>query len=140
MKRVTLKRDISHDWGTTGYLTYDDFECRTLELPDKSNKRKLSCIPPGIYICKIVDSPKFGGVYEVTNVIGRGDILIHKGNWAGDIEKGFKTNSNGCILLGEFITVINGQSGCSNSKKMFDKFMGIMNGEDFELTIENKIQ
>jgi hypothetical protein len=45
-------------------------------------------------------SPKFGPVYEVTGVPGRSSILIHTGNWAGDVSRGYRSHVLGCVVLG----------------------------------------
>ena len=137
MKVVTIKREHSHDWGTAGFLKADGFECRTLELEWNDNERRKSCIPAGEYVCSIVDSPKFGKVYGIKNVPNRFNVLIHSGNFAGDADKGLKSDVLGCILLGEKITVINNQNGISNSRNTLKEFMDHMNNEDFTLTIEN---
>jgi hypothetical protein len=138
MREVTIQRKKWEDWGTEGDLTVkdSDFKCKTLELPFKLNKKRISSIIPTSYICEIVNSPKFGKVYEVKSVRERGDILIHAGNFAGDTEKGLKSDSMGCILLGDKITNIGGQMGISNSKNTLLAFMHEMNGEKFILNIK----
>jgi len=137
MREVTIKRCQSHDWGTAGFLKEGDFECRTLELQWEDNKRRKSCIPVGTYMCKIVDSPKFGKVYGILDVPGRFNVLIHVGNFAGDTDKGLKSDVLGCVLLGNSITVINTQMGVSDSGNTFKGFMKHMGNEDFMLHIEN---
>ena len=67
--------------------------CLTVERPWLDNRRNESCIPTGSYICRRVNSPKFGNTFEITNVEGRSEILFHKGNIMDD--------SHGCIVLGE---------------------------------------
>jgi hypothetical protein len=64
----------------------------TLEDPWNENKIAASCVPTGRYICKRVQSPKFGNTFEVTGVPGRSKILFHAGNTSDD--------TTGCILLG----------------------------------------
>lgn len=140
MKIVTLTRivDLAKvDEGTPGILNAEGFDCKTLELPFQLNKKKVSSIIPSSYICKLKKSPKFGMVYEVTGVKDRGDILIHAGNYAGDAEKGFKTDSHGCILLGDGFMSHGGQMMILNSKNTLAKFMAYMNGEDFILNIRS---
>ena len=56
------------------------FECVTLELPWKQNKRRESCIPAGQYVCLPHNSPKFGASLWVQGVKGRSEILIHPAN------------------------------------------------------------
>ena len=47
MRQVYLLRTTTSDQGTEGFLVTDGFNCRTLELPWKNNKRSISCIPEG---------------------------------------------------------------------------------------------
>lgn len=92
-------------------------------------------IPSGVYICvrgthtlkptKIFPNPKPFQTFEVTNVPGHTEILIHPGNTEGD--------SEGCILLGlarqENVEVL-------HSKDAFKMFMEKQVGVDqFNLTI-----
>lgn len=76
------------------------FKCFTLELPDKGNANKVSCIPAGCYDVTKRNSPKYGDHFHVTNVSGRSYILIHQGNYYTQIE--------GCILVGTDLVDING--------------------------------
>jgi hypothetical protein len=80
------------DDGTFGKLSYKGLELDTLELPDKENEPNISCIPEGEYNLVLWESPKFGQVIKIQNVIARSDILIHAGNTLGDTQ--------GCILVG----------------------------------------
>lgn len=99
----------------------------TLELPFKNNEKDISCIPDGEYIVKKHKSPKFGDclkVYDIdgiSEVKGRSDILIHKGNSVRDFtdKDGFnwKKDSSGCILVG---TSYNMDGLVFNSAKAFD--------------------
>jgi len=64
----------------------------TLELPDKNNERRVSCIPCGTYPVQKYSSQKFPHVFELKNVPKRDKILIHAGNFTAD--------TLGCILVG----------------------------------------
>lgn len=64
----------------------------TLELAYRANKRAVSSIPHGVYLCKRVQSPKHGNTFEIYGVPDRTAILFHAGNSAND--------SQGCVLLG----------------------------------------
>lgn len=135
--KLTLTREQSKDYGTFGVITLPDgkkFE--TLELPDKGNKRQVSCIPKGTYQCKIVNSPKFGRVYGVLNVPNRANILIHAGNYGGDVDKGYRTDIQGCILLGKARGSLNNQPVVTSSKVALKEFMSALNNEPFELLIK----
>lgn len=98
---VQLRRSCSTDHGTFGELwTPDGMLAVTAEPPWRDNRRRLSCIPPGVYRCVWHHSPRFGDVYLVTGVPGRSHILFHSGNVAGDSTRGYHTHSLGCILSG----------------------------------------
>jgi hypothetical protein len=74
-------------------------------------------------------------VYHVKDVPDRTYILKHPGNFAGDVAKGYKTNSNGCLLLGAKVGYINGQRAVLSSRPTLRKFMEAMNSEPYELKI-----
>lgn len=101
---LRLVRAGSDDQGTPGRLVSDaipGLALHTLELPWRRNQRRRSCIPPGLYTCAAVQSPRFGHVYEVRRVPERSAILIHPGNVAGDVDQGWASHLEGCIALGE---------------------------------------
>lgn len=140
MKTAKITRQASDDLGTFGRLVTDRFDCVSLECPDRNNAPMVSCIPAGKYICELVQSPKFGSVYEVKNVPDRKHILIHSANWAGDEAKGYYTDLHGCIALGGLVANLKTpkghvQKGVSSSKATLNAFMQLMGGEPFELTI-----
>ena len=132
---VYLFRTITSDQGTEGVIATDRFFSKTLELPWRKNQRSISCIPSGIYTVKIRQSPKYGSVYWVTNVPDRSYILIHSGNFAGDIEKGFKTHVNGCILLGKKHGFFSDQRAILSSRVTVRKFRNIMKDKTFQLNV-----
>lgn len=119
-----------------GELYIDDkFFCYTLEREWLDNKRRVSCIPPGIYDCKPYSSEKYPSVTEITDVEGRDKILIHQGNFYWDIE--------GCILLGnsykEDLKVKGKRTGAvyhsvKTLKRLFDKA-----GRSFKLEIIDNV-
>jgi hypothetical protein len=122
---VELKRDDQDGTRTLGSLFIDGEKfCETLELPWRDNKRGVSCIPEGVYECKLAPSPSRGyEVYWLQDVPGRKDVQIHIGNFPKDIR--------GCILVGEE----RGVDQVAHSKVAFNKFMAKMGGEPFKLTI-----
>jgi len=107
------------------------FSCLTLELPDKNNQRKVSCIPKATYKCvKVAGSGNIP--YEhisITGVPKRDGICVHKGN--------YYTQILGCVLVGDSYADINhdGVTDILNSGKTFDKLMAILPNE-FTLIIE----
>mgnify|MGYP003493575091 FL=1 len=114
----------------------------TLELHEEGNKKRESHIPVGEYLCELVDSPKFGNVYEVKNVHGRGNVLIHSANFAGDTNKGLDSDLLGCIAVGSGYGKIDNHHGKKqfailNSRKTLKSFMEYMLGQPFILVVIN---
>lgn len=138
--KLKLTRFASDDTGTRGRITVEGKQFCTLELPWRGNQRKVSCIPPGTYAARIVDSPKFGKVYEVQGVPGRSEILIHWGNWAGDVSRGLKSDVLGCILLGASFASVLGQAGVTTSHPSVTAFMTALGGQDFTLEVIDETQ
>lgn len=104
--------------------------CLTLERPWLENKRSISCIPEGHYLCKRTNSPKFSDTFEVTNVPERSHILFHKGNLADD--------THGCILLGEQYELLSGEMAILASGRAFIEFHNrLHNIDQFILFIES---
>lgn len=122
---MKLIRDDQNDVRTLGAMfDGDERICETLELPWRDNYRGVSCIPEGIYECKVGHSPSRGyPVYWLQDVPGRSDVQIHIGNFTKDIR--------GCILVGEE----RGVNQVVHSKRAFDAFMERMGGKDFTLEI-----
>lgn len=139
MITLKLKRQASSDTGTPGVLIFPDgSQLHTLELPWRNNIRQKSCIPEGSYRCQITQSPRFGRIYTVTGVEGRGNILIHSGNYAGDVDKGYKSHVQGCILLGKYFGTMDGQRAILLSRPTVRAFMDHMKGEPFTLVVEDQ--
>ena len=145
MKTLILQRDKEtqySDLGTKGTISENGIKiCDTLELHEENNKKRESHIPIGKYLCKIVNSPKFGKVYEITNVPNRGNVLIHSGNFAGDTDKGYKSDVLGCVELGNGYGVIEyapgkKQFGILKSKLTFNLFMQYMKDLPFYLEVK----
>jgi hypothetical protein len=113
------------------------FEARTMELPWRGNRQNLSCIPDGDYICRVYHSRRFGTVYHITDVAGRTWILTHVGNWAGDKEKGLRSNSYGCVLMGKYHATIYGQQAVALSRATLRRWMNFMGGESFRLHVRS---
>lgn len=80
----------------------DGWQCFTLELPWRDNKRGVSCIPAGTYKAFKRNSPKNGPVFELRDVPSRTSIQCHAGNFTRQIE--------GCILVGDAIRFLDGDS------------------------------
>lgn len=123
MRAKIIRLDKSEE-GVFGVLTLNGQpECVTLERPWKDNQPNISCIPPEIYVCRSIDSPKFGQTFEVMNVPGRTHILFHKGNLPSD--------SLGCILLASKYGELEGKRAILASGKAFNRFMEKLKEVDF---------
>lgn len=105
------------------------FNCCTLELPDRDNKNRVSCIPTGTYTVKKRSSPKFGLHFHITDVPKRKYILIHAGN--------FHTDILGCVLVGDKWKDVNNDGAVDvlNSKKTLKALLKLM-PDEFKLTIK----
>ena len=121
MPTARLFRSPSTDQGTFGVLTFGSQTCRTLELPWRANRTQRSCIPPGVYRCQIVQSPKFGRVYGVTNVPGRSAVLIHSANFAGDVDMGYATQLHGCIAPCQRVGAMRNNTGVMQTAGLLSK-------------------
>jgi len=129
MKRsFTIIRSPSNEDGTFGMMLDGQSPfCLTLEREWVDNKKGESCIPNGIYLCKRVQSPKFGNTFEICNVPNRTEILFHKGNIEDD--------SHGCIILGEQFEPIRTyehglKNGVLSSGKAMEEFLERTEGID----------
>ena len=130
MKILELIRLEETEAGTIGVLKIDKLVfCYTLEPKDMENQANISSIPAQQYLCKRVESPSHGDVFEVTGVPGRAHILFHSGNTIRD--------TAGCILLGDKIGFLDGKArGILQSRSAFYSFMDILNREQtLHLTI-----
>ena len=132
---VTLLRTEQSDEGTFGYLIFNGHTLRTAELPDRDNAQNISRIPAGEYQVISRQSPKYGQVYHATGVSNRSYILFHHGNFSGDRVKGYRTNSNGCILLGYRRAKIYGQQAVSSSRNARTFFESELDFDPFKLRI-----
>lgn len=104
------------------------FDCFTLELPNFSNKKKVSNISEGKYNVVKRNSPKYGNHFHILNVPNRDYILIHQGNYYTQIE--------GCVLVGKELTDINkdGLKDVTNSVATM-KILNDLLPDNFELEI-----
>jgi len=121
MKEMQLHRLADTPDGIFGVLKDEGVPfCVTVENNDY-------IYPDGDYICRRVNSPKYGNTFEVTNVKGRTHILIHWGNW--------EDNSLGCTILGESFDPLRKKdgkmkNGVAYSKKAFNEFISRTQGID----------
>ena len=137
LPKATIIRERRSDHGTEGSFHFPGFSCFTIELPWFDNRNNISCIPPGEYLTKLVTTPKHGLCFMLQGVKGRFTILIHSGNFAGDVLKGFRTHSQGCLLLGRYRGIMQGQRAVLYSRPTVLSMMDAVGRQDFMLTIKD---
>jgi hypothetical protein len=130
-----LKRIDSGDYGTLGVLYMPGLTVCTIELPWRENRENVSCIPIGVYDAEPHKSPSHGNVYRLLNVPKRSDILIHVGNFAGDTGKGYRTDSEGCILPGLYHDSLSNQTAVVDSGKALRRLKAAIGQQTFTLSI-----
>lgn len=138
MNEAILIRKQTSDQGTFGIFSVLGFQCFIGELPWRNNVRNISCIPVGDYKVLLRESPKYGITYWISNVPNRSFILQHSGNWCGNVEKGYKTHTNGCQLFGKYMGELQGQKAVLLSRATLKKFMAVMVGEPYLLKIRKE--
>ena len=163
MRQAVLTRLETGDEGTFGRLSVLDeitgdviYSCYTLELPWRQNARGRSCVPASDYLLKgRTDSPKHPGfVYEEwddpatpqrEDVADRDNIQIHAANLAGDEDKGYVKQLDGCIAPGLSAMSFRAghkpagakdQRGMSASGVALKQLEAALNRETFRLSIK----
>lgn len=140
MKIVEIIRLECGPDGTFGVMRIDKAAfCATLE-PCMNNNQSLAkvgetqkragCIPAQQYMCRPIESPSFGGTFEVKDVPGRSGILFHPGNVVGD--------TAGCILLGQSFGKLRDKRALLNSGATFREFLSAIGRQPFHLTIVDR--
>jgi hypothetical protein len=92
-------------------------------------------LPDGEYLCvrgmhklKAMHDPF--ETFEVTKVPGHTGILFHVGN--------FNFDSDGCILVGHEVKILNGHQALTQSRASFEQFMNLLTGYDeFTLIVKS---
>lgn len=116
MRLIELKRVTQSSEGTFGVLiTGGRCIAVTIELPWKGNQKFVSSIPFGQYVCKRVESPKYGNTFQVMDVRGRTGILFHIANTVDDLE--------GCIGVGTSFGILHDKCAVLMSKDGFETFL-----------------
>lgn len=122
--------------GTNGVLSQNGKEiCKTIELPWRNNKARVSCIPEGKYKIRKRYSAKFKWHLELINVKNRKYILLHPA-------KNALKELNGCIAP---VSQITGEGRGNESRKAFEKLKNLVfpyleNGFVVELIVTKKIK
>lgn len=137
MRELTLQRKITSDQGTFGRLSGEGLSLFSAELPWRDNLQSISCIPAGAYECVPYTSTKYPDAFLLKDVPGRSAILIHSGNWVGDFLRGFRSDSNGCILVGTGAGELMGQQAVTGSKDAMDALRIWAAGKGFRLIVRD---
>ncbi len=143
-KKFILLRLESDAEGTVCILLDDNFQkiCFIIEPPWKNNKANLSCIPSGTYDVEYIKrsgSGRYRDVYHIKNVKDRSGILIHCGNFAGDTEQGYRTDSLGCQLTASKIGKLSGQRAGLASRSAMHKLHAATNRQPFTLKVIHNV-
>lgn len=126
----------SNDEGTKGSLWIDgELFCYTLELPDRNNQRSISRIPAGSYKAFYLRHSALGHCYHLHDVPNRSSILIHKGNWAGDVSKGYRSDVEGCILVGREHAELAEQTAVTSSTSTMLSLIERLDKEDIIVNV-----
>jgi hypothetical protein len=135
--KINVHRIVSDISETLGELELIDvsgkkiFECKTLELPEKNNQQRISCIPKGIYQCvKVAPTANIPYIHiSILSVPNRSGVCIHTANYV--------TQLLGCIAVGSDFRDINndGKLDVINSTKTFKELMVLL-PDGFELEIK----
>lgn len=130
---ITIRRMRYTDAGTFGTMTVErDGKRITLatgELPWRNNRNRISCIPQGEYAATFTHSPsRKRMLWRLHDVPNRSGILIHNGNWCGDVSLGMRTDVLGCILVGERHGEAKDQPAVLNSRAALDRLHKFLDG------------
>ncbi len=168
MLAVDLERFEWDDDGTYSVLKGPaGFSCYAGELPlrlDQKGKRleNLGRIAPGIFRCSWAQSPSRKNpngtpeyTYKLEQVPDAEGVLIHSGNFCGDIKKEERLSDvQGCIILGRAILDIEipetkrlkynisrkKQKGVSSSHDAVSAFVNLLEKKPFMLTIKENFK
>lgn len=142
MRELVVIRTEQTDEGTFGVMAFGSEQCRSLELPWRNNRRRVSCIPPGRYRCAPISHRRLGRVVSVLDVPGRSGILMHSANLAGDEELGWQSQLEGCIAPFERAGRMRNRSGEWQraglvSKPALNRVLDWADGKPFDLLVRD---
>lgn len=119
LKSTLVLRRTYGEQGTNGTIYFNGEQiCYTIELPDRNNIRRLSCIPEGCYKLEKRKYTKHGEQIGIPAVLGREAILIHAANNA-------MKQLMGCIAP---VTELTGEGTGIKSRKALDKLKSLVYG------------
>ena len=129
---VVMKRSYHTDATTSIMVCHangKEMNQFAIELPDRDNQVKISCINEGVYNVVRHVSPKFKDCFHVLDVPGRTEILFHALNYVyDDIDDGVDlVQSEGCIGPAKGLADINkdGHIDGTSSKKALDDLLAL---------------
>lgn len=141
---VVLSRLDFSDQGVFGRLAAGALSLYTGELPWRENASSISCVPPGPgsapvqYWARLTYSPRFGrALYLLAPTDPRVAIRIHPANLMGDTAKGFRSQLNGCVALGERLGWMDGQKAILISQPAVRRLESFFDGRPFRLEIRS---
>lgn len=114
---LMLRRSYAAD-GTNGTITYRGRHiCHSIELPDRANAKRTSCIPEGRYKLKRYHSKRFPNSIGISNVTDRTAILFHAANNA-------LHELQGCIAP---VTTLTGEGRGTESNNALNELKALVN-------------
>jgi hypothetical protein len=139
LPHVVIERAETGDQGTFGRLfAPGGFRRYTGELPERGNAPSVSRILAEKYRCEWTWSPRFRRfMYVLLGTSPRAGIRAHSANLMGDTAKGYRSQLNGCIALGERLGWMDGQKALLLSAPAVRDFEAHMQHKPFELELVN---
>ena len=135
-----LQRFDQSDQGTFSFLAAGGLFVYAGELPWRKNAPNISCVPAGTYLCIFTHSSRFGRrLYLLDRVRGRSGIRVHPANFMGDASKGWRSQLNGCIALGEKLGWMGGQKAVLLSGSAVRRMEEHFGGKPFVLEIRDPV-
>lgn len=106
----------------------------TRELPPRGNQADISSVLAGLYWADFTWSPRFGRcLYLLSPTDPRAGIRVHPANLMGDAAKGWHSQLNGCIALGERLGWMDGQKALLLSQPAVRRLESYFGGRRFSL-------
>ncbi|RZF60241.1 DUF5675 family protein [Sphingobacterium corticibacterium] len=116
-KHTLVLRRTYGKQGTNGTIYFEGEKiCHTIELPDRNNIPRISCIPEGRYKLQKRQYNKHGEQIGIPAVLGREAILIHAANNA-------MKELLGCIAP---VTTLTGEGKGDESGKALEKLKALV--------------
>jgi hypothetical protein len=124
------------DEGTFGRIFFGSNWLYTGELPPRGNEAGRSCVLAGLYSAAFTPSPAFKRyLYLLSPTAPRAGIRVHPANLMGDVAKGYRSQLNGCIALGERLGWLDRQKAVLLSQSAVRRLESYYGGRSFSLQI-----